>query len=222
MRLGLPRTLAAFGLAALAASLGPASASALTLADLVAGESFSQDGVSYEGFRVKVLGRGLSRELSRYEVVPGPCGFQIGGDAATGNGGDGRLRIRYDVSSSEEGGVVLTSVGVFSGENPDTMVKNKRRLYEGSKLLGTLFAKPMPGMDTVQLELDGAGSLRVVDTIRVWGRFADGANVTSRYFTEDCVVPEPGTALLLAAGLLGLAGVQRRAIAALRRSALRS
>jgi hypothetical protein len=182
----------------------------MTLADLVAGESFTQDGVSYEGFRVKVIGRGLSRDLSRYEVTPGPCGFQIGGDAATGNGGDGRLRIRYDVSSSEEGGVVGTSVGVFAGEHPDTMVKNKRRVYEGSKRIGTLFAKPMPGMDNLELELDGLGSIRIVDTIRVWGRFENGANVTSRFYVEDCVVPEPGTALLLFGGLFGLAALRRR------------
>jgi len=200
------------GSAAAPASPESARGRAMTLADLVAGESFTQDGVSYEGFRAKVLGRGLSRDLSRYEVIPGPCGFQIGGDAATGNGGDGRLRIRYDVSSSEEGGVVRTSVGVFSGENPDTMVKNKRRLYEDSKLIGKLFAKPMPGMDVLQLELDSLDAVRVVDTIRVWGRFENGANVTSRYYTEDCVIPEPGTGLLLSAGLLGLAGARRRSV----------
>jgi len=54
------------------------------------------------------------------------------------------------------------------------------------------------------------GAVRVVDTIRVWGRFENGANVTSRYFTEDCLIPEPGTGLLLSAGLLGLAAVRRR------------
>jgi hypothetical protein len=209
MRPGLLRARAALLFAALAAAAG-APASALTLADLVAGESFTQDGVVYADFHVKVRGKGLSRDLSLYEVTPGPCGFQIGGDAATGNGGDGRLRITYDVSSTEEGGVVLTSVDVFSGENPDTMVKNKRRLYEGKELIGTLFAKPMPGMDHLELALDGVSSLRVVDTIRVWGRFENGAGVTSRYFTEDCLIPEPGTGLLLSAGLLGLAAGRRR------------
>lgn len=210
MRLGFPRARAALLIAAIAASLGGAPAAALTLADLVAGESFTQDGVVYADFHVKVSGKGLSRDLSLYEVTPGPCGFQIGGDAATGRGGDGRLRITYDVSSTEEGGVVLTSVDVFSGENPDTMVKNKRRLYEGKQLIGKLFAKPMPGMDHLELGLDGLSSVRVVDTIRVWGRFENGANVTSRYFTEDCLIPEPGTGLLLSAGLLGLATARRR------------
>jgi hypothetical protein len=195
------------GAAATSAS-GPRGAS-LTLADLAAGESFTQDGVVYENFKVKVLGTGMTRDLSRYEVVAGPCGFQIGGDGANGNGGDGRLRIRYDVSSIVEGGVVLTSVSVFSGTDPDTMVKNKRRIFDDGKLIGTMFAKPMPGMDSLELELDHVGSVRVVDTIRVWGRFADGANVTSRYFTEVCVIPEPGTALLLAGGLIGLAAVRR-------------
>jgi hypothetical protein len=180
------------------------AATALTLADLVAGEPFVHDGVSYENFRVKVLGSGLSHDLSRYEVVPGSCGFQIAGNDA-GSGGDGKLRIRYDVSALEEDGVVLTSVSVFSGEDPGTMVKNKRRVFEGKKLIGTLFAKPMPGMDYLELELDGLGAFKVVDTIRVWGRFADGAHVTSGYLTPACLIPEPGTALLLAAGLLGLA-----------------
>ena len=203
MRPPFRRTRVALLLAALASSLGGAHASALTLADLVAGEPFAHDGVVYDNFRVKVLGSGLSHDLSRYEVVPGACGFQIAGNDA-GSGGDGKLRIRYDVSATEEDGIVLTSVSVFSGESTDTMVKNKRRVFEGKKLVGTLFAKPMPGMDYLELELDGLGAFKVVDTIRVWGRFADGANVTSGYYTPACLVPEPGTALLLAAGLLGL------------------
>ena len=86
---------------------------------------------------------------------------------------------------------------------------------DDGKLIGTVFAKPMPGMERMQLELDHEGAVRVVDTIRVWGRFADGANVTSRYFTEDCLIPEPGTALLLAGGLLGLAAVRRSGFAGL-------
>lgn len=205
-----PRARLALLLAAAALAFGAAPSRALTLAELVAGEGFTQDGVSYENFVVKVRGKGLSRDLSRYEVVPGPCGFQIAGDAAKGRGGDGRLRITYDVSSAEEGGVVMTSVGVFSGTDPKTMVKNKRRVYDGKRLVGKIFAKPMPGMDTLELELDGLGAMHVVDTVRVWGRFADGANVTSRFFAGDCVVPEPGTALLLSAGLLGLAAARRR------------
>jgi PEP-CTERM motif len=213
MRLGFVRARTVAALAVLAAGLGAAPSSALTLADLQAGESFTQDGVTYENFKVKVLGTGMTRDLTRYEVVPGPCGFQIAGDAANASGGDGRLRITYDVSSTEEGGVVLTSVAVFSGTDPDTMVKNKRRIFDEGKLIGTMFAKPMPGMDSLQLELDHVGSVRVVDTIRVWGRFADGANVTSRYFTEDCLIPEPGTALLLAGGLFGLAAVRRSRLA---------
>jgi|GEM_PF-5689089 len=195
--------------AALAAGAG--SARALTLADLQAGESFTQEGVVYENFDVKVLGRGLSRDLSRYEVIPGPCGFMITGDAAVGNGGDGRLRIRYDVSTTEEGGLLASSVSVFGGSDPETMVKNRRRIFDDGDRVAALFAKPMPGMDFLQVELDGLGSVRVIDTIRVWGRFADGANVTSRYLTADCIIPEPGTALLLASGLLGLAsGAARR------------
>ncbi|HEX2484270.1 MAG TPA: hypothetical protein VHQ66_03150, partial [Myxococcota bacterium] len=63
----------------------------MTLADLQAGESFTQDGVTYENFKIKVLGTGMTRDLTRYDVVPGPCGFQIAGDAANASGGDGRL-----------------------------------------------------------------------------------------------------------------------------------
>jgi hypothetical protein len=180
----------------------------LTLADLDAGATITTDqGVVLAGFSIHVKGQGLTRDLTRYEVNLGPCGFEITGDAATGNGGDGRLVIRYTAMADTEFGIDETGVSVFAGSDPETMLKNKHKLYEGNQRFAVLFAKSMPGMDDLTLDLDNLNMIRVVDTIRVWGRFHDGATTRVRFCAP---IPEPATGALVALGLSALGRAGRR------------
>lgn len=197
------RALGALAISFPAAALLATGAAALSLADLASGGGFtSANGVSFTGFRVKVRGN-LTRDLSQYEVVPTPDGFYLTGDEVPRRRGSvarGRLQIRYDVATDDPTGILQGALAIQPGEE---RVSAKRRLFDGRRRIARLSADSLGDLyDSVALA--GLPGLRVRDRIKLDG-FVRGW--VSSSFTA---VPEPSTALLVAAGLAAVAALKQR------------
>jgi hypothetical protein len=189
------------------ALLAGGSASALTLADLVAGESVTAgNGVVYDGFTVKVKG-GLSHDLEDYTVRATPSGFRITGDvsdeARGRKAGKGKITLTYGVSTNHPGGLLGGELRVQSGEQM-ALVSALKKIYDGKKKLGKLSVES-GGTLLDELELAGLDDLRVMEKIRLGAGFA-GGTVSSGF----AAVPEPGTLALLGLGMAALGALRRR------------
>jgi hypothetical protein len=213
----------AFGLSA------AGGASALTLADLtVPRASFDAgNGVSYEQFEVRIKGKGLSADLSDYEVVSTADGFMLMGDFNE-SGKGGKIRLEYEVTGPALVGASL-SIDVGSGSQfaasritgapaPRVAAKGRGRedqlkvtsqLFD-SKKLDKLSVPLKNGGTSDAAVFDALTSLKVREGINVKGEsfFNGNGSAVSHSFTVP--VPEPTTASMLAAGLAGLAVVRGR------------
>lgn len=181
-------------------------ASALSLADLVAGETLAtSNGLTFSNFAVKVKG-GLTKSLDDYAVVETSNGFQIYGDVARGAGGNagrGKIKLSYDVAGGRSA-LVAGMLGVQPGGG-DVRVSALKKLYDGKKKLGTLEVSSLGALRD-ELELSGVTNLRVRERIRLKDGFG-GGHVSSSFAT----VPEPSTFALLGLGLASVAARRRRA-----------
>jgi hypothetical protein len=178
------------------------TASALTLADLMAGATFdSLDGsLSFSGFQVAVSPV-LEPDLSSYTVEALASGLRVLGPIGVSDGNAGSLQLDYTVAANN--GLFMDGADVFfSGAAfmSDAMSSLDETLNGGTELnlmvtgsgtsikyASTVFA-PISGFDVSTLVgVDsGTGVAAVVTTI-------------DQNFS---VVPEPGTATLLGFGLL--------------------
>jgi hypothetical protein len=199
------------GFFALALGIGAlwngASASALTLADLVAGASVtSGNGVLYDAFAVKIQG-GLSQDLADYTVLATPTGFRITGDvsdeARGRKAGKGKITLTYGVTTSDPGGLLGGELRLQSGEQM-ALVSALKKIYDGRKKLGKLEVDA-GGTLLDSLELAGLDDLRVKERIRLGAGFA-GGTVASGF----AAVPEPGTLALFGLGIAALGALRRR------------
>ncbi len=189
-------TRVAVALLALALAALPAGAST-TLGELAAGVELLVNGVTYSEFEVSVKGKGLSQNLDDYRVeTEAGGGFTV--ELATGEkpGKNGKITLDYQATGSE---LVAALLGVSGLE--DAKVKASQKLFDVKKV-GKLSAKNKQGKDMDATDLPSLSRLTVETKIKAKG----GGTVT----VSAVPVPEPGTALLVAGGLLGLSVSRRR------------
>jgi hypothetical protein len=194
--------------ASLAIGLGVAgSGNALSLADLDGtGASFTAgNGAVFSEFSVKIKGKGLSRDLSLYEVVPTADGFELLGDFNDGRKG-GKIILRYDVAGPHLVGALL-ALGLDSDAKGRLKVKEK--LFDEQRI-GKLRVSSRNGKLADGADFELLTSLGVKEKIRIRGDHflnGSGASIGHSFIAST---PEPSAALLLGAGLVALVAGRRR------------
>lgn len=195
--------------ASLAICLGiPATTSALSLAELIVpGASFDADnGTTFSNFAVKIKGRGLSRNLSDYLIVPTSDGFELAGEFNNDPKG-GKIKLTYEVAGLDLRGAAL-EMPVNSGLEGYVAIKEA---VFGRKKLARLYISTKRGLTSDEAMFEALSTLAVRSKIRIRGDyFQNGSNAVIDSSVTATFVPEPTTALMLAGGLGGLAAAGRR------------
>jgi len=200
----------ATNLTSLAIALGiAASANALSLADLVApGASFSAgNGTSYSGFVVKIQGKGRSDDLRDYQVVPTAEGFLLTSHVSGKRKGSS-INLRYAVTGPD---LFRAAVAVDAGQVRRGQLAVSEKLFQIDRI-DTLQAWTREGKTVDSATFDTLVALQVREKISIRGDGSlarSGASV-NHSFEVIHPTPEPTTALMLAAGLAGLAAARGR------------
>ena len=192
---------------------GVGAASALTLADLNAGDRFrSGDGMLEFIFEENsvVLAGALNRNLENYEVVPLSDGFMIVGAIGVADGFVGELLLDYSVTrlAANIVGAELFFNGVAFGSGAYASVVGN--LSTGDSLAVAVSGDGLSEASVSAAFAKPVGSIDVHADIglstRAGAQLASVSRINQRFYA---VSPEPGTALLLGGGLAGLAALGR-------------
>jgi len=196
--------------AALAAVLvgGRAEALPFDLKELTDGSvpSFTVGDLTFSNFGANVQGA-LGADLSVFTLDVVGTDLQISGPFSVGAGELGQLTLQYSVTSSVPfaeasltvngsvtGGYAAVGEQWFDAQGTELAVT--RVQLDPGEVFGS-FTAPLPA-GTLELRIQKEITLR------------DGASLTGPVVQGYALVPEPGTAFLAAAGLVGLALTGRR------------
>jgi hypothetical protein len=198
------------------------SASALSLADLVApdgspGTTSFLSGNSllrFDGFQVVVAGD-LSDDLSDYQIAILDDGFRIVGPFGAANGAVGDLALFYD-AWAEQGHRIGGASLFFNGlaVRPGDLAVVAEHFRSGDELLEAWLATFVDGTGLLHVLEDAADFEPTLDHLHVMkdiqvisspGGLASISIVEQRFTT-----PEPTALLLFGGGLIGLVGLSRR------------
>jgi hypothetical protein len=175
----------------------------------VSGASLSaEDGISYEGFRARIRGQGLTRDLSKYQVVPTADGFQLSGVISEDRRG-GKIKLVYDVIGTDfyEAGIHA----IVTDDDPSGTLDVKQKLIEKKQLIDTLRISVAKDEMSDSSLLPALDSMRVKEKIKIKGDyFLQSTGVAPEIHHSFSASPEPTTASMLAAGLAGLAAAGHR------------
>jgi hypothetical protein len=180
------------------------------------------NGVTYGNFEVKIKGEGLSSDLRDYLIITLANGFMLTGDFNE-SGKGGRIKLSYDVTGPNLVGAMLSvdaDAGGSAALNRDAgsrmagdgrrkgKLKVKEKIWNGEKI-DKLTASFEDGDTSDASEFDALTTLNVSERIKIKGEhftLGSGSSVAHSF----AVAPEPNTALMLAAGLVGIAAAKRR------------
>ncbi len=186
----ISRSLGCVLLLLLMAAGAEATSISMSLADFVQQGATTSGGLTFSNASV-TIGKGLNKNLKKYTVVVSDAGLLLRGKTNK----PGRLELSYDVSGS--GLVGISSVlDVKKGKG------NGRVLVPGASAIALLDNGAQPGSGSSSFA--AAASLQLTQSLHVkqGRRFSFDTTFTTSNAPPS--VPEPGIAMLLAAGLTGL------------------
>ena len=193
----------ALGLAAVLATAG--TASALTLADLDGGGSFSVAGLTFGSFEASVTGD-ISLDLADYPVQLLADGFRLSGPLSVLLGDAGTLLLSYQVTATDPilVGASLFAAGTTIGAGALAWV-GESLLGPANEVLGSLFVYDIEGVGSVPSDFVAFGAvpqISVAKTVSLGSGLFAAIPVIDQRFQ---FIPEPVAMWMLTLGLVGLA-----------------
>jgi hypothetical protein len=191
------------------------TASALTLADLNAGDMFTSGNGGLEfsfGAGSVVVSGSLNSDLDNYEVVVLDDGFRLVGPIGAADGNDGDILLDYSVSATNLLNPIFSAYLLFNGSafGLGSTANIAEDFSNGYSLAVAVTGGGLSQKNDLALFAEPTETLAVVlNNIQVMssgvGQLASISLIDQRF----AVVPEPGTAALLLGGLVGMAVTRR-------------